>query len=202
MGELVYTFWQSASTNLQETLIRFGPQLKEIAGGVLSSGAGLMVGVLQFVISIIIAGVFLAKAEDSHNISDKIFRSVTGERAGELLDLSNATIRSVAQGVLGVAIIQSFLAGIGMLVANVPWAGFWALLVLLLAVMQLPPILVLGPVIFYVFSVSSTTLAVIFAIWGVFISVSDSFLKPLLMGRGVQVPMLFILIDRLNLQLS
>ena len=72
------------------------------------------------------------------------------------------------------------------------------LLLLLLAVIQLPPLLVMGPVIFYVFSVSSTTTAVLFAIWGVFISISDSFLKPLLMGRGVQIPMLVILIGAIG----
>ena len=198
IGESVYTFWQSASVNLQATLVRIGPQLREIAGGILASGAGLVVGILQFVISILIAGVFLAKAEECHNISVKIFRSVTGERALELVGLSSATIRSVAQGVLGVAIIQSLLAGIGMLIAGVPGAGFWALMVLVLAVIQLPPILVLGPVIFYIFSVSSTTVAVIFAIWAVFVSISDSFLKPLLMGRGVEVPMLVILIGALG----
>ncbi|OEU48184.1 MAG: AI-2E family transporter [Desulfobacterales bacterium S3730MH5] len=198
IGESVHKFWHSASVNLQATLLRIGPQLKGIAGGLMSSGAGLVLGVLQFVISIMIAGVFLAKAEDCHNISIKIFRSATGEKGAELVNLSSATIRSVAQGVLGVAIIQSLLAGVGMLIVGVPGAGFWALLVLLLAVVQLPPILVLGPVIFYVFSVSSSTAAVIFAIWGVFVSISDSFLKPLLLGRGVQIPMLVILIGAIG----
>jgi predicted PurR-regulated permease PerM len=198
IGESVYKFWHSASVNLHATLLRFSPQLKEIAGGLLSSGAGLALGVIQFVISIIIAGVFLAKAKDCHTISIKIFRSVAGERGEEFVDLSSATIRSVAQGVLGVAIIQSLLAGAGMLIVGVPGAGFWAFLVLLLAVVQVPPILVIGPVIFYVFSVSSPTAAVIFAIWGVFVSISDSFLKPLLLGRGVQIPMLVILIGAIG----
>lgn len=198
IGESVHKFWHSASVNLQATLLRIGPHLKEIAGGLLSFGAGLALGVIQFVISIMIAGVFLAKAKDCHTISIKIFRSFAGERGAELVDLSSATIRSVAQGVLGVAIIQSLLAGVGMLIVGVPGAGFWTFLVLLLAVVQLPPILVLGPVIFYVFSVSSQTAAVVFAIWGVFVSISDSFLKPLLLGRGVPVPMLVILIGAIG----
>ena len=126
IGESVYKFWHSASVNLHATLLRFSPQLKEIAGGLLSSGAGLALGVIQFVISIIIAGVFLAKAKDCHTISIKIFRSVAGERGEEFVDLSSATIRSVAQGVLGVAIIQSLLAGAGMLIVGVPGAGFWS----------------------------------------------------------------------------
>ena len=198
IGESVHKLWHSASVNLQATMLRISPQLKEIAGGLLSSGAGLALGVIQLVISIMIAGVFLAKAKGCYTISIKISRSVAGERGAELVDLSSATIRSVAQGVLGVAVIQSLLAGVGMLVVGVPGAGFWAFLVLLLAVAQLPPILVLGPVIFYVFSVSSKTAAVIFAIWSVLVSISDSFLKPLLLGRGVQVPMLVILIGAIG----
>jgi predicted PurR-regulated permease PerM len=198
IGESVHKFWYSASVNLQATLLRIGPQLKEIAGDLLYSGGELALGVIQFVFSIMIAGVFLAKAENCHSISNKIFRSVVGERGGELVDLSSATIRSVTQGVLGIAIIQSLLAGVGMLIVEVPGAGFWAFLVLLLAVVQLPPLLVLAPVIFYVFSVSSQTTAVIFAIWGVFVSISDSFLKPLLLGRGVRIPMLVILVGAIG----
>ena len=198
IGESVHKLWHAASTNLQATLARIGPELMEIAGGLLSTGAGLLLGILQFTISIIIAGVFMAKADACYAISVRIFRSVAGEKGAELVDLSAATIRSVAQGVLGVAIIQSLMAGIGMLIVSVPGAGVWALLVLLFAVVQLPPILVLGPVIVYVFSVADTTPAVLFAIWGVFVSISDSFLKPLLMGRGVKIPMLVILIGAIG----
>jgi predicted PurR-regulated permease PerM len=106
--------------------------------------------------------------------------------------LAGATVQSVTRGILGVAVIQSLLAGVGMLVVGVPAAGLWALLVLLLAVIQLPPLLVLAPVIVYVFSTSSTVAAVVFAVWSVFVGMSDTFLKPVLMGRGVDVPMLVI----------
>ena len=107
-------------------------------------------------------------------------------------------MRSVAQGVLGVALIQSILAGLGCLLVGVPGAGFWALLVLILAVVQLPTILVLGPIIVYVFSTSSTIAAVLFAIWSILVGISDAFLKPLLMGRGVDVPMLIIFIGAIG----
>jgi len=70
--------------------------------------------------------------------------------------------------------------------------------VLILAVVQLPTILVLGPIIIYVFSTSSTVIAVVFAIWSILIGISDSFLKPLLMGRGVDVPMLVIFIGAIG----
>jgi predicted PurR-regulated permease PerM len=123
---------------------------------------------------------------------------LTGERGEEFAMLATKTVRSVAQGVLGVALIQCLLAGVGLLAAGVPGAGLWALLVLLLAIVQLPPILILAPIIVYVFSVSSTTVAVIFMIWSIAVSMSDAFLKPLLLGRGVQVPMLIILVGAIG----
>jgi predicted PurR-regulated permease PerM len=107
-------------------------------------------------------------------------------------------VRSVGQGILGVALIQTILAGIGLLVVGVPGAGFWALLVLILSIVQLPPLLILVPIIVYVFSTSSTITAVLFAIWGLIVGTSDTFLKPLLMGRGVDVPMLVIFIGAIG----
>jgi predicted PurR-regulated permease PerM len=78
--------------------------------------------------------------------------------------------------------------------ADVPAAGLWALIVLFLAVIQLPPLLILGPIIIYVFSTADTTPAVIFMIWSILVSMSDAFMKPLFLGRGVDVPMLVILL--------
>ncbi|NIQ87762.1 MAG: AI-2E family transporter, partial [Deltaproteobacteria bacterium] len=104
----------------------------------------------------------------------------------------------VAQGILGVAMIQAILGGLGCLVVGVPGAGLWALLILLLAVVQLPTILVLGPIIVYVFSTSSTITAVLFMIWSILVGISDAFLKPLLLGRGVDVPMLIVFIGAIG----
>ena len=104
----------------------------------------------------------------------------------------------VALGILGVALIQTLLASLGFLLVCVPGAGLWALLVLILAVVQLPTILILGPIIVYVFSTSSTVAAVVFAIWSILVGISDAFLKPLLMGRGVDVPMLVIFIGAIG----
>jgi predicted PurR-regulated permease PerM len=198
IGESLHKHWQSASDNLPKTLAQFGPQLKKMGEWLLSSAFGLGFGVLKFAFSIVIAGVFMAKSEDCHRAVITIFHRLAGEQGTQLVDTSRATIQSVAQGVLGVAAIQAFLAGIGFLVAGVPGAGLWTLLVLLLAIIQLPPILVLVPIIIYVFSTSSTGVAVIFLLWNIVVLVSDPILKPLVLGRGTDIPTLVVLIGALG----
>ena len=198
IGEELTAFWSGASENLGATLTSIAPHLKEAGGVLLSTAAGAGFGVLQFVISIVIAGVFLANSTGVDGFITALANRLTGERGKEFTILASKTVRSVAQGVLGVALIQSLLAGVGLLAADVPGAGLWALLVLLVAIVQLPPILVLAPIIIYVFSVSSTTVAVIFMIWSIVVSMSDALLKPLLLGRGVEVPMLIILVGAIG----
>jgi predicted PurR-regulated permease PerM len=198
IGEELSTFWSGASENLGATLTTIAPHLKGAAGWLLSTVAGAGIGVLQFVISIIIAGVILANAEGFGGFLKALATRLTGDRGEGYATMATQTVRSVAQGVLGVAVIQSLLAGVGLLAAGVPGAGLWALLILLLAIVQLPPLLVLVPIILYVFSTASTTVAVIFMVWSLFVSMSDTFLKPLLLGRGVEVPMLIILIGAIG----
>jgi predicted PurR-regulated permease PerM len=146
----------------------------------------------------LIAGAFLSSDKLTSDAVQRIASRLTGENGMQLLTLSTATIRSVAVGVLGIAVIQGLLAGIGMMLADVPAAGLIAIIVLVFAIAQLPPLLVLAPVIFYVFSASSTTVAVIFLIWSLLVSFSDVVLKPLLLGRGVDVPMLVILLGAIG----
>jgi predicted PurR-regulated permease PerM len=164
----------------------------------LSAAAGVGAGILKFVVSIIIAGVLLANDAGGGQAARAIATRLTAERGNESVELAAATVRSVTLGILGVALIQTLLASLGFLLVGVPGAGLWALFVLILAVVQLPTILVLGPIIVYVFSTSSTATAVVFAIWSLLVGMSDAFLKPLLMGRGVDVPMLVIFIGAIG----
>lgn len=152
----------------------------------------------MFVISVAIAAALLATAEKGSQAVIKIISRFAGERGPELAALGTATIRGVMQGVIGVALIQSVLAAFGMVAVRVPAAGLWAGLVLVLAVMQLPPILILGPIAVWVFSFAETMPAVFFLIWALLVSGCDGFLKPVLMGRGVDAPMLVILIGALG----
>lgn len=198
VGEKVYALWSQASVNLVSVLEKFPAQISHIGVKLLGLAASVSGGVLQFVISMLIAGALLSSASTTHEAIQRFARRLAGDSGMELLTLSTATIRSVAVGVLGIAVIQGILAGLGMMLVDVPAAGLIAFIVLILAIAQLPPIIVLLPVIFYVFSVSSTTVAVVFMIWSILVSMSDMLLKPLLLGRGVNVPMLVILLGAIG----
>jgi predicted PurR-regulated permease PerM len=198
IGEKVYGIWAGAASNLEETLNQFAPQLQAIGAWLLRFIGSSTLGILQFVISIIVAGVFLVSADGGYRLCKNIARSLSEEYGHELIDMSVATIRSVAKGVLGVAFIQAFLSAIGLVLMDVPAAGVWTLIILVLAIVQLPPVLILGPIAVWVFSVADTTPATIFAIYAAIVSGSDSFLKPMFLGRGMDIPMLVILLGAIG----
>jgi len=198
VGEKVYGLWQQASANIVAFAHKYPEQVSAIGVKLLSLAAGVSGAVLQFVISMLIAGVFLSSADTISQVMQNFAQRLMGEPGGKIVGLSTATVRSVAVGVLGIALIQGILAGVGMMLADVPAAGLIAFVVLVFAIAQLPPFLVLVPVVFYVFSVSSTTVAVVFMIWAILVSMSDMVLKPLLLGRGVDVPMLVILMGAIG----
>jgi len=112
--------------------------------------------------------------------------------------LAEATVRSVANGILGVALIQSLLAGISFMVVGVPAAGLWALLCLILSIAQIGTAPILIPVVIYLFYNADTFTAVAFLIWSIPLSLIDNILKPILLGRGVKTPMAIIFIGAIG----
>jgi predicted PurR-regulated permease PerM len=187
VGTSVFRTWTMASTNLTELLRSFAPQIRAIVPGLLSATAGLGLTVLQFVLSILLAGFLLTKASSFVAIARSLFNRLFGEQGPEYQELAASTIRSVTNGILGVALIQSVLAGLGFLVAGLPGAGLWTLMFLFAAVLQVG-LVVLIPAVIYMFAIASTTKAVLFLLWCAFVGVIDNVLKPLLLGRGVSVP--------------
>ena len=122
-----------------------------------------------------------------------------GSPGGEWAALCVATVRSVLQGVVGVAVVQAILCGIGLFAIGIPGAPIWTAIILFLAIAQLPAILVVLPCIIWAFGGSvDTTSATIFAVWMMFAALSDNVLKPLLMGRGLDIPMPVILLGAIG----
>ncbi len=198
VGKDIYALWNDVAVNLEATLGKHSEQIKAFSSWLLKAVASTTMGILGFAVSIIIAGVFMVGAESSYQAFRAIGHRLSGERGANFTDLSVATIRSVAKGVLGVAFIQTLLAAIGLLIMDIPGAGIWASIILVLAIAQLPPILVLGPIAIWVFSTAEPVPATIFLVYSMLVSFSDAILKPMLLGRGVDVPMLVILLGAIG----
>jgi predicted PurR-regulated permease PerM len=199
IGATVYEIWTEAATNLEATLGQYEEQLKGLGHSVVGFATGIIAGVFQFVFATIIGGVLLLQGSGGFEVSRNIMTSLVGTENGDkFTNLSIQTIRSVVKGVLGVAVIQAILSAIGLALIGVPAAGLWAGAILVLAIIQLPPLLILGPIAFWVFSVADTVPATIFLIYAMIVSGSDAFLKPMLLGRGVETPMLVILIGAIG----
>ena len=199
VGSKIYDAWALAHSNLEVAIQQAAPHLKSVATYAVGSlGAGLL-GVIMFVVSLLIAGGFMTYAEASGDAAHRIFVRLGGDKpGGEWANMCVATVRSVLQGVVGVAVIQTTLCAIGLFVMGIPGAPIWSAVILFLAIAQLPPLLVSAPIIVYAFSNYGTTPAVIFTVWMVISSSSDAFLKPLLMGRGLDIPMPIILMGAIG----
>ena len=199
IGAKTFEIWSGAASNLEGTLNQYEDQLIALGQRVFGFATHTVVAIFQFIFSTIIAAALLNQAQGGYSATRNIMTSLVGDVKGPMFtDMTILTIRSVVKGVLGVAIIQSLASAIGLVLIGVPAPGLWAFAVLVLAIVQLPPIIILGPIAFWVFSVTDGLPATIFLIYAIVVSGSDTFLKPMLLGRGVETPMLVILLGAIG----
>jgi predicted PurR-regulated permease PerM len=197
IGAPLTRVWLLASRDFSELLREFAPQIKGALPGVLSATAGLGATVLQLLLSIVLSGVLLANAEAAYEITRSMFDRLFGEKGLEFQELVGSTIRSVTFGIIGVAVIQSAFAALGFLVVGLPAFGLWAVIFLIAAVLQFG-VLVLIPAVIFVFATAATTKAVIFLIWCIIVGLMDNVLKPILLGRGVAVPIAVVFLGAIG----
>jgi predicted PurR-regulated permease PerM len=131
-----------------------------------------------------------------HSIK-KVLSRVAASRGEEFVDLAGATIRNVSRGIIGIAILQALLAGVGLLSAGVPAAGLFSFLVLVLGIIQVGPSVVLLPLIVWSWFTMDVTTAILFTIYMVPVNLLDNILRPLL-AKGLSTPMPVILIGVLG----
>lgn len=198
IGEPLAKFWLLASENIHSALQQLAPVLKVIGSWLLSAATGAGIAILRFVVAIIIAGILLANSSSGNRTARAITYRLAAEKGADFADLAEATVRSVANGILGVALIQSLLAGISFMVVGLPAAGLWALLCLILSIAQIGTAPILIPVVIYLFYNADTFTAVAFLIWSIPLSLIDNILKPILLGRGVKTPMAVIFIGAIG----
>ncbi len=199
VGDQMAAFWQHAHEDPQAVLGPLTPQVKLLAGKILKITTGFGLGILGFIFSIIIAGLFMASATGAKSVVVAILTRLAGPKRGlELTNLSISTVKSVVTGILGIAVMQAVLSGIGFVAMDIPVAGLLAFLCLVMAIVQIDILLVLIPISIYSFYVSETWVAVIFLIWNLVVGLSNNVLKPILLAKGVDVPMPIIFIGAIG----
>lgn len=197
IGPPLKNIWDIASTDLTDVVKRFAPQITAVVPKLLSASAGIGGAVLQFILSILVSGLLLANVQAAYEVTQSLANRLFGDEGPEFQELVGSTIRSVTTGILGVAVIQSVFASVGFLVVGLPAAGVWAVIFLVAAVLQVGA-LVLIPAVIYVFAVATTTKAVIFLIWCIIVALMDNVLKPILLGRGVAVPIAVVFLGAIG----
>ena len=198
IGKPISEIWLLASQDLKAIVITYREPLSKLSVTILGGLGGFGTSLLIFFLSLIIAGGFLIKADALTDFMRKLIHRLAGEKSDEIIHIVGVSIKNVAKGILGVALFQFIAAGTVFMLAKVPFAGLWALAVLVLAILQLPTVIVIFPVIIYLFSVKGLLSAVLWTIVLVVIGASDNVLKPLLMGKGSPVPVLVIFIGAIG----
>jgi len=192
VGSQLFELWNQASNNIRAALREVAPHLKPLAGTMLGLAGNAGVGTLKFLLSVALAGFLFPYGSQLVAAGRGFLYRIVPEQSEHFLELAGATIRAVSQGVIGVAIIQSLLAGIGFKLAGVPGAGVLAFTVMLLAIVQIGAVVVLLPVIIWIWIDKDFTTALLLTLFLVVVGVLDNVLKPLVMGRGLTTPTLVI----------
>jgi len=197
IGEQFFDMWQLASTNLRALVIEVAPHLRPLGTSLLNAAGSVGINLIKFIIALAISGFLLVPGPSLiRSIKDIVGRVADG-RGEEFVDLAGATIRNVSRGIIGIAILQALLAGIGLLFAGVPAAGLFSFLVLVFGVIQIGPSVILVPLIIWSWFAMDTTMAVLFTLYMVPVNLLDNILRPLV-AKGLKTPMLVILIGVLG----
>jgi predicted PurR-regulated permease PerM len=198
IGDKLYATWSSASKDLENFIVKYKEEIANSMSWIVNSFAGLMGSVFLALFALIFAGVFMMYADSGYEAGVQFANRLADGKGTTFMHMCISTIRSVVKGILLVAIIQAALSYVGFLVIGLPAASLFALLVLIMAIIQIPVIVAMIPAIAIVFSYADTTPAIIFTIFAIIVAMSDNFLKPLLLGKGLETPMLVILIGALG----
>jgi predicted PurR-regulated permease PerM len=202
IGERIDDAWNKIAGDLASTIIKFQAPIREVTGVVVTKLASIGGGVLSFVVSTILSGLFLTRATHLAAAIQVLASRIAGEKGVGFARLAGATVRNVSRGVIGVAFLQTLLCGLCFAFFDIPARGALTFAVFMLCVMQLGPALVLLPMIIWAWFSWPSATALLFTCLAIPITVVDNVLKPVLMARGLSTPMPVILIGVIGGTLS
>lgn len=198
IGAKLHEAWTLLAGNLRAFLADYGGALLGLGEALLVRIAGLGSSVMMFAASVIISGFLFRPGPALVRGVARFSSRIAGPRGETFVTLGGTTIRNVSRGVIGISMLQALLAGVGLMVAGVPGAGPIAMAALVLGIVQIGPALVLIPAIIWAWLNMSTGGALIFTVYMVPVLFMDNVLKPVVMARGLETPMLVIFIGVLG----
>ncbi len=192
VGQRAVDVWQSVAADSGKLIEPAKRLLESVSGWLLKGGLALGRGVLELSLSILIAFFLLRDGVKVGESLNAAIERIAGERGMRLLLVAGSTVRGVVYGILGTALVQAVMAGLGFLLAGIPGAGMLAFATFFLSVVPLGPPLIWLPASLWLFHQGSTGWGVFMLIWGVGVSSVDNFVKPWLISQGSALPFLLI----------
>jgi len=194
IGGSIVEHWQRlAAVSPEELSKMLAPYATKLVAWFVGQAGNFSLLVLHFLLSIVIAAVLYAHGESVASGIRKFARRLASQSGDEVAVLSAKAIRGVALGIVVTALVQSSLGGIGLFLAGVPAAMLLTAVMLMLCIAQVGPALVLIPAAIWLFHGGHTTAGSLFSVWAIFVGTIDNFLRPVLIRKGVDLPMLLII---------
>jgi predicted PurR-regulated permease PerM len=193
VGPRIAEAWGELASAGQEGLAaRLAPHVKDIVSWFVGQAGGIGIMIVQFLLTVIISAILYSGGETTADAVRRFARRLAGQKGDDVAVLAGKAIRGVALGVGLTALVQSVLGGIGLAVAGVPAATVLTAVMLLLCIAQLGPGLVLVPAVIWLFWSGQTLWGSVLLVWTVIVGTMDNFLRPLLIKKGADLPLLLI----------
>ncbi len=188
VGEQLYSFWLLASTNLRSAFTQVLPQLKPAGEFLLDMAKSAGAGTLKFLVSVLLMGFILAAAPQMLAGARALSRRIDPSSGEKFVDLAGATINAVSRGVMGLSLLQAVVGGAGMYLADVPGASLLTIAILVLGIVQIGPLIVVAPVIFWAWTTLATGPALALTVCMLSVNYVDNVLKPFIFAHGLSTP--------------
>jgi predicted PurR-regulated permease PerM len=193
IGTSIASRWQRlAAATPEEISARLAPLARTLVPWFVGQVGSLGLLLVQLVLTVVVVAILYSKGDTVAPAVDRFARRLAGPEGEKVVHLAARAVRAVALGVVVTAIVQSAFAGIGLAIAGIPFVTILVALVFILSIAQLGPALVLIPATIWVYETSGVVWGTGFLAWAIFCSTFDNFLRPLLIKRGADLPLLLI----------
>ncbi len=193
VGERLSAEWaRFAALDSQQRSAEIAPYAQAALQWFAIQAGGIGAMLLQFLLTAIVAAIMLANGEAVRDALLRFAERLAGQHGRDVAILGAQTIRGVVVGVVGTALIQAAIGGTGLALAGVPAVGLLAALTLFLCLAQLGPMPVLLPVVIWLFWSEQTGRASVLLIIAIVAGTLDNVVRPILIKRGAQLPLLLI----------